>query len=219
MNLTELRSFADLMAEFTGQGGSGGWTLANHEMGRPPVELETLQNTLPVDRALLSIRASARNEATNYWLDLRLGSPSQRAELVAAGGDARLDGSLAHLAGRWAELGQPRRSWELLYPGMLLAAVAIVVGAPVTGWFLGAVSAWLLPAVVAVGGLLYLTGAPLVRGRVQGSRRMRQGLVLDHGTMQKVAEERATRLWALAAGLSGATLTAVVAIAIAILNS
>jgi hypothetical protein len=74
MNLTELRSFADLMAQMAGPNAS--WTLANHAAGTPPVDLESLQNTVPVDRALLTIRARPHGDEMPYWLDLTLGNAS-----------------------------------------------------------------------------------------------------------------------------------------------
>ncbi len=216
MNLTELKSFADLMAQMAGSNAS--WTLANHAAGTPPVGLESLQNTVPVDRALLTIRARPLGDELPHWLDLTLGTPHDPAVLHAHGGGPRLQGSLDYLAARWADLGTPRRTGAVIYPIALAAIVVAVVGAPVAGWIRGELSLWLIPVVLGVAAMLLATGAPYVRKRMAEARAHRSGLSLRFGTMQKVAEDRATRMWALIAALSGSVLTALVAITIAVLK-
>jgi uncharacterized membrane protein YfcA len=138
--------------------------------------------------------------------------------LQAHGGGPRLQGSLDYLAARWASLGKPRRTGAVIHPLALAAIVVAVVGAPVAGWRRNELSLWLFPVVLVVAAMLLATGLPYVRKRMAEARNHRSGLSLRYGTMQKVADDRATRIWALIAALSGSVLTALVAITIAVLE-
>ncbi len=215
LNLTHLDRFGRAMATkvnaaeesffyhrfVVGENNMGDWAKA---------EAADLAGMLPEQRQTVRLVARAPMgviaDPNNVWLELGLGDGlAQPAGLSGAG-----VGSAADLLEIWESLGQRRRTWAWIFPGVFLLALATALTPLIILWVRGDLSLWLAPGVIGLVALAFATASPLIQQRVAAHRRARAGLDIDFRLLQTVNTDRAVHRRNLQSGLLGALVGALV---------
>lgn len=215
LNLTELAAFGQAMVQTVGPA-SGTATLQRYSSHEIAIKWSDLEGLLPTDRQGVSLAAIGPvppgpegQPVIPSALFLSFGDGLAVPATLTAQGDAQR--FLTSLQDRWCTFGQPRRTWELLYPLAFMLALAAALAPVVVLWATGQLSLWLIPLVLGVVWLAFAVGSPLLQQRVKQHRTSRAGLDIDFRLLDRVRLDRAVQrrnvrsgLWG---GLAGAVAT------------
>lgn len=193
MNFSELDEFARAMAAACTGGRDAPYRLSRGGMygDTDKIEWPDLNHELTFNRSLVHVMAG---EGTARWIQLWIEDGQIPARLHSSGDAAE---QAIGLQQYWATLGQPRRSWEWLFPTGFLLLLAAALAPLIVMWARRDLSLWLIPPVAGLVVLTFAVCSPMLQKRVAEHRRRRAGLSIDYRMIERVRLDRAAnrRLW------------------------